>query len=143
MSGDSPSRDSLFVLMMGAGLIGLAFRSLGIFLDGGDYSVLRILEGGEPESTLFSLTAIITYGISISCLGVMLGALGMMRRAARDCKSSGTHDFRRLRYHTKAASGQFCQYGWIMILATLITLGGLLGALVLCVWQFVAGFRPV
>ncbi|MGE0267004.1 MAG: hypothetical protein AB7S78_00930 [Candidatus Omnitrophota bacterium] len=126
MAKNPPSQGSLFALMLAAGLLGFAFRSFGYWFDGGDYSVFDILRGGPPEFNLRSIAAVFFYGLAMSCLGLMLGLWGLMRRGQN---------------RSNLASGQFRRYGGIMLLATLLTLGSLLGAVFICIWQFTASVR--
>lgn len=135
---NEPGLGVYFRLLIVSGLMGYGFHSLGAWADGGDYSVLKIIFGGPPEFTLWSNVALLCYGLAISCLGVLLATIGMMNRATMPGTRIGTKDVMSGVHHPAEAAGQFQRYGCVLMLASLLIIGGPVVSIVLCIWQLLA-----
>lgn len=138
---DEPPRGSYFTILVMAGLVGYGFHALGGWADGGQYKVYNILSGGQPEFTFKSVVAILAYGVAISCLGIMLGCIGMLIRSAMPGKRVGTRDILFAGRAPSEAAGQFKAYGCLLMVAILLVIFGIGGAVVLCIWQGIASSK--
>jgi CHAT domain-containing protein/tetratricopeptide (TPR) repeat protein len=134
---NEPNATFCFIMLCISGLVAYGFRTLGMWADGGDYSVLEIMIGAPPEFTWRSNIALLCYGIAISCLGIALGFMAVIARATVPGTRVGTLDVLAGRRHPSEAAGQFRRYGWIIMLATLLVLSGPLLTAVFFIWHVV------
>lgn len=126
-----------FVFILVSGVIGYGLRAIGIWVDGGDFSVLNIIAGGSPEISWLNILALLCYGLALSCLGIVLGGLAMISRATMPGARVRSRDIRLGRYEPHEATGQFIRYGWMIMLAILLFASGPIFTVVLILWHLI------